>query len=181
MNYSSAHDFDYSTLIKINQDFAVPKKAQTLDPVHRPTRLTLNVQRTLRYCGCSPLINGLNYPIYHPAPTSTICHKLIQSRGIPPPDSPNRYGRVRIPQTHPMPPYIVSSSTTEQYALPPIKSLNMGVWVRVLRCSTACIACELPEPPTRWAGQGRVVSVGGYCVMLSFLFVGSPPLLQVID
>ena len=31
-----------------------------------------------------------------------MCSKLIQSRGIPPADSPNRFGRARTPQTHPI-------------------------------------------------------------------------------
>ena len=51
--------------------------------------------------------------------------------------------------------------------------LHTSVCIRFLRCFSACIAwdthvAKLPEPSSRWNGQGRGVSfVGGYCVINS--------------
>ena len=56
-------------------------------------------------CFALPLLYFYNkITPFGPRPTWMMCHKLTESRVLPPPDSPDRYGRVQMPQTHPMPP-----------------------------------------------------------------------------
>ena len=87
--------------------------------------------------------------LYTIPPTSMMCPKLTKSPGISPPDSPDRYGCVRTPQTHPMPPNTVLSydsgvlCTPDNHYTIPQRSAGT-VFYGLYSVQHSC--CELLEP-----------------------------------
>ena len=131
--------------------------------------------RTVRHEHCFCSVFTIKSP-HRPPPRPRRC-AVSSSRvaAYPLPIAPtdlDAYGHHKLTPCHQTPCHRMTGQCS-----PPQESLNTGVWIRILRCPTACIVRSSHATSCRNHLQGRLVkvalSVGGYCVMWSF-WLNSP-------